>query len=284
MDEQCDASLLSMLCGAAVNLSGKRILLTGAAGRIGRELSLALAAKGARLGLVGRTDASVASLEYLVSTRAMDAIVIQANVTEPKARHGAAQRMILTYGGIDVLINLAGVLDVNLFCESDAAVTSRLLQVNIEAPMAMVREVLPSMIARGSGHIVNIGSIFGSIGYPGFATYSASKFALRGFSQALRRELSKSGIAVTYVSPRGVRKCFDPSAVDAMTAQGAMHMDDAPWVAAHIVTAIEQKKDEVYFGFSESVLARVNAVMPRLLDRTLRKISPSRTRFARGMT
>lgn len=267
-----------------MNLSGKRILLTGAAGYIGRELSLALAAKGARLGLVGRTDASVASLEYLVSTRAMDAIVVQANVTEPKARHVAAQRMILSYGGIDVLINLAGVLDVNLFCESDAAVTSHLLQVNIEAPMAMVREVLPSMIARGSGHIVNIGSIFGSIGYPGFAAYSASKFALRGFSQALRRELSQSGIAVTYVSPRGVRTSFNPPTVEAVTAQRAMHMDDAPWVAAHIVTAIEQKRDEAYFGFPESILARVNGVMPRLLDRTLRKISSSRTRFAGGVT
>lgn len=267
-----------------MNLRGKRILLTGAAGCIGRELSTALAAKGACLGLVGKTDASVASLEYLVNTRALNAIVVQADVTEPSERRAAVQRMILAYGGIDILINLAGVLDVNLFCESDAAATSRLLQVNIEAPMAMVREVLPSMLARRSGHIVNIGSIFGSIGYPGFATYSASKFALRGFSQALRRELSQSGVAVTYVSPRCVRTSFNPPAVEAMAAQGVMHMDNAPWIAAHIVTAIEQKRDEVYFGFPESVLARINAVMPGLLDRALRKISPSRTRLAGGLT
>ena len=266
-----------------MKLGGKRILLTGAASGMGRDLSLALAAEGARLGLVGRTDASVACLEYLVDTQAMDALVVQADVTEPKARQLAAQRMVDAFGGIDILINLAGVLDVRLFSESDAEVTSRLVQVNIDAPMAMVREVLPSMIARGSGHIVNIGSMFGSIGYPGFAAYSASKFALRGFSQALRRELCDSGVAVTYVSPPAGRTPFNPPVVEAMAAKGMMHMDDAPWVAAHIVKAIEQRKDEAYFGFPENILARVNAVMPRLVDRALRKMPPSIANFARGL-
>jgi short-subunit dehydrogenase len=266
-----------------MNLKGKRILLTGAAGDLGRELSQALAAKGARLGLVGRTDASVASLDYLIHAQAMDAIVVQADVTDSTARHMAVHRMMLAYGGVDVLVNLAGVLDVHLFSESDAAVISHLLRVNVEAPMEMVREVLPSMIARESGHIVNIGSMFGSIGYPGFAAYSASKFALRGFSQALRRELSHSGIAVTYVAHRGVQTLPSPPAVQAKVATAAMQMDDAPRVAAHIVRAIELQKGESYLGFPESILARINAVMPSLLDRALRKLPRARTRVARGL-
>ena len=267
-----------------MNLDGKRVLLTGAAGDLGRELSQALAAKGARLGLMGRTDASVASLDYLVNTQAMDAIVIQADVTDSTARHMAVHRMTLAYGGVDVLVNLAGVLDDHLFSESDAAMISRLLRVNVEAPMEMVREVLSSMIARGSGHIVNIGSLFGSIGYPGFAAYSASKFALRGFSQALRRELSDTGIVVTYVSLRGVRTLPGLSAAQTMAAKGAMQMDDAPRVAAHIVRAIEQQRDESYLGLPESIFARINAVMPGLVDRALRKLPLHRARLARGQT
>jgi short-subunit dehydrogenase len=267
-----------------MNLHGKRILLTGAAGGIGRELSLALAAKGARLGLLARGEASMASLQHLVRERGMDAIVLQADITDPRARDYALKRMHDAYAGIDVLINLAGQLDFQLFSESDPAIIARMLQVNLLAPMQLVREVLPGMIARDSGHIVNIGSMFGSIGYPGFAAYSASKFALRGFSQALRRELADVAIGVTYVSPRGVRTPFNPTAVHAMAAEGLMHMDEPISVAARIVKAIEQEKDEAYLGFPESFFARVNAVWPRVVDRSLKKVVPSITRFARGLS
>lgn len=265
-----------------MNLQGKRILLTGAAGGIGRDLSMALAAKGARLCLIGRSDASVASLQHLVHEHGMDAIVVQADITDARARDYALKRMQDAYAGIDVLINLAGQLDFQLFSESDPAIIARLLQVNLQAPMQLVREVLPGMIAQGSGHVVNIGSMFGSIGYPGFAAYSASKFALRGFSQALRRELADAAVGVTYVSPRGVRTPFNPAAVHAMAAEGLMHMDEAGWVAARIVKAIEQEKDEAYLGFPESFFARINAVWPHVVDRSLKKVVPSITRFARG--
>lgn len=266
----------------SMTLQGKRVLLTGAAGGIGHDLSEALAAKGARLCLASRSEASIASLQHLVSSRGMDAIVVQADVTDAWARGQLVKRMLAAYAGIDVLINLAGVMDFQLFSESSAESIPRMLQVNLEAPMQLIREVLPGMLARGSGHIVNIGSMFGSIGYPGFATYSASKFALRGFSQALRRELVDAGIAVTYVAPRAVRTPFNPVAVHVMAARGMMHMDEASWVAARIVKAIEQEKDEAYLGFPESFFARVNALLPRVVDRSLRKVMPSIARFARG--
>jgi short-subunit dehydrogenase len=268
----------------SLNLRSQRILLTGAAGGIGRELATALAAKGARLGLLGRTDASVASLDHLVATQSLDAIVIQADLTDASARHAAVWRMVQTYGGVDILVNLAGVLDFRFFDEADACAITRTLQVNIEAPMQMAREVLPAMLGRGSGRIVNVGSTFGSIGYPGFAAYSASKFALRGFSQALRRELQDTGVGVTYVAPRAVRTAFNPPAVHLMAERKMMRMDEPGWVAARIVRAIEEERGEAYLGFPESLFARLNGLLPALVDGALKKALPDLARHARGIS
>lgn len=266
-----------------MNLLGKRILLTGAAGGIGRDLCQELALRGTRLCLVGRTDASMASLRHLVQKNGLTAVVVQADLTRERDREDAIWRMHLAYDGIDVLINLAGLMDFQMFSDSDPAVMQKMLQINLQAPMQLTREILPGMLAQGSGRIVNIGSMFGSIGYPGFATYSATKFALRGFSQALRRELAGSGVGVTYVSPRGVRTAFNPRAVHAMAADGMMHMDEPAWVAARIANAIEREKDEAYLGFPESFFARLNGLWPRLVDHSLKKVVPAISRHARGM-
>jgi short-subunit dehydrogenase len=266
----------------SLDLRSQRILLTGAAGGIGRELAEALAAKGARLGLLGRTDASVASLDHLVATQRLDAVVIQADLTDASARRAAVWRMVQAYGGLDVLINLAGVLDFRFFDEADAGAITRALQVNVEAPMQMVREVLPAMLGRGSGRIVNVGSTFGSIGYPGFAAYSASKFALRGFSQALRRELQGTGVGVTYVAPRAVRTAFNPPAVHHMAERKLMRMDEPSWVATRIVHAIERERNEAYLGFPESLFARINGVLPALVDGALKKVLPDLSHHARS--
>ena len=141
--------------------------------------------------------------------------------------------------------------------------------------MQLTRYVLPQMIARGRGHIVNIGSMFGSIGFPCFAAYSASKFALRGFSQALRRELTASGVGVTYVSPRAVSTHFNPPVVHRMAEMGLMHMDQPRWVVKRILRAIEKEKDEAYIGFPESVFARINAVLPAMVSRAIRRQVPT---------
>ena len=186
------------------------------------------------------------------------------------------------WGGIDILINLAGVMDFVRFDEQDPGMIQRLIQVNVEAPLQMSRCVLPQMVERRHGRIVNIGSMFGSIGFPCFSAYSASKFALRGFSQALRRELIGSGVGVTYVSPRAVRTPFNPPAVHRMAGLGMMHMDDPQWVVEKIVHAIEKEKDEAYLGFPESLFARVNAVLPGVVGRAIIKQVPALISFSQS--
>lgn len=260
-----------------MDLHAKRILVTGAAGGIGRHLCNLLADRQARLYLVDRDQQAVAQAAQDLSA---DAIARAADITSAEDRDKVVEQMRKAFGGIDVLINLAGVLDFRRFQDSDAATLRRITQVNIEAPMQLACAVLPGMLAQRSGRIVNIGSMFGSIGFPCFAAYSASKFALRGFSQALRRELAGSGVGVTYVSPRAVKTPLNPQVVHLMAERGMMHMDDADWVAGQIVRAIEKDKPEAYLGFPEKLFARINGILPGVVDQGIAKQVPAILAFA----
>jgi short-subunit dehydrogenase len=126
------------------------------------------------------------------------------------------------------------------FAEESAADTATLFNVNTIAPIAMVNAVLPHMLERGKGQIVNLGSIFGSIGFPCFASYSASKFALRGFSEALRRELAGTGVGVTYVAPRFTKTAFNRGAVTRMADALKMNQDEPESVATSVIATIER--------------------------------------------
>lgn len=264
-----------------MDLHSRRILVTGAAGGIGRHLCGLLAERQARLYLVDRDQQAVAQTAQDLSQRqSADAVARAADITCAEDRDKVVEQMQKAYGGIDVLINLAGVLDFRRFQDSDAETIRRITQINVEAPMQLARAVLPGMLAQRSGRIVNIGSMFGSIGFPCFAAYSASKFALRGFSQALRRELAGSGVGVTYVSPRAVRTPLNPEVVHLMAERGMMHMDDAGWVAGEIVRAIEKDRPEAYLGFPEKLFARINGILPGLVDQGIAKQVPEILAFA----
>lgn len=260
-----------------MKLQGKRILLTGAGGGMGRHLCTLLTQRGGRLALVDRDEAAITEV---ADSLPEETLVLATDITDGTQREAAVQRMHNAFGGIDVLINLAGILEFKRFQDGEAEMLRRILQVNLEAPMQLARIVLPGMVAQGDGRIVNIGSMFGSIGFPGFAAYSATKFALRGFSQALRRELSGSGVGVTYVSPRAVRTPLNPEVVNLMAERGMMHMDDPRWVAERIVQALEKERNEVYLGFPEKLFARINALLPGLVDRGIGRQLPEILAFA----
>ena len=262
-----------------MNLESQRILITGAGGGIGRELCTLLAMHKSRLCFIDRNRDTSERLSAELAKLPADILNIQADITRAEDRERAINKMTQQWGGIDILINLAGVMDFARFDEQDPGIIQRMLEVNVAAPMQLTRGILPQMIERRHGRIVNVGSMFGSIGFPCFAAYSASKFALRGFSQALRRELSGTGIGVTYVSPRAVKTSFNPPIVHRMADLGMMHMDEPRWVAQKTVHAIEKEKDEAYLGFPESLFARINAVLPKIVTRSIIKQVPALISF-----
>ena len=117
---------------------------------------------------------------------------------------------------------------------------------------------------------MNVGSIFGSIAFAYFASYSTSKFAIRGYSEALRRELAGTGIGVSYVAPRATRTRL-ANLFGSFAEEVGMHMDEPELVARKIVRALRAEARERYLGFPECLFVRVNALLPRLVDKALHR-------------
>ena len=245
-----------------MQLKNARVLLTGAAGGIGSEIATLLAARGARVALL---DRNLDALEAFVkqSTQKDRFIPVAVDLLNAGERQQAVQDAVNRLGGLDLLINNAGLLSFRPFVEEDPAVLERIMQLNTITPMLITRQLLPMLIEQGHGRIVNVGSTFGSIGFAWFTAYSASKFGLRGFSEALRRELEGSGVGLTYVAPRAVKTRLNSGAIYRMAEAVKMNMDEPQWVAQRIIEAIEHDASERYLGFPESLFTRINALLRR---------------------
>jgi len=249
-----------------MQVNGKRIILTGAAGGLGRILARRLAEGEANCALI---DADADALSELCQ-QLPNAVAVPADLSAASRCDEAAQQAISALGGVDVLINLAGLMSFCTYEDEDISRLERLIQVNLIAPMVLSRAVLPTMLAQDTGQIANIGSMFGSIGFAYFSAYSASKFGLRGFSQALRRELADTNVSITYISPRAIRTPINTGAIMKMNAATKSTMDEPDVIAEKILHAIETNRKEAYLGFPESLFARLNGIWPTLIDTATR--------------
>lgn len=241
-----------------MQLKGKEVVVTGGAGGIGSALCAALAKEGAAITVIDRVEALSFNAHYirgdLGSLEGIAAVAAQ-----------------LSQRRVDVLVNLAGIQYFGEVEQQGIANTALTYMVNLLAPVMLSQAVLGRMKQEHNGHIVNIGSIFGSISFAHFATYSSSKAGLRGFSEALRREVARDGIAVTYVAPRAVKTPLNSGKVLELAERTKMHMDPPELVVQRIVDAITRRAKDVYIGFPESFFVRVNALLPRAVDGALAK-------------
>lgn len=261
------------------DLNGQRIILTGATGGIGQQLVKELFSYDCQLGLVGRSLESLEKL-YGEAKNDHDIIFIASDITSSEGQQQIVEQMQKHFKGHDMLINAAGIMDFTSFIDQSDERINAVFQTNVVAPLQLCKKVLPYMIEQNKGHIVNIGSTFGSIGFAWFTTYSSSKFALRGFSQALRRELAETAIKVSYIAPRAVKTSLNSSAVYKMADEVKMNMDSPEVVAKQIIQSIIKENKEKYLGFPESLFVRVNAILPAIVDmatRTQNKIAKKYT-------
>jgi short-subunit dehydrogenase len=258
-----------------MKLQDKKIILTGAYGGIGKEVASLLLLQGASVILVGRQQELLNNLVTelsLISKGVQDRLVtISADITNKNDRLKIINDSLSKFGNIDILINLAGLMSFTQFSQEDPETTEKLFQINVLSPMHLSKMLIPHMINNRSGHIVNIGSIFGSISFAWFTTYSSTKFALRGFSEALRRELDGTGIEVSYIAPRAVRTAFNSDSITQMCNQFKTKMDSPSKVAKDIVKSIQNNTREKYLGFPEKIFVCINALFPRLIDKALKK-------------
>jgi len=240
-----------------MRFEGKRVLVTGGSGGLGRHICARLIERGAGITVIDRSPPDTVGVSY-----------IEGDLSSPGGLEAVAARVAVEQ--CDVLINLAGI---QFFGPLEHQHPERLASdymVNLVAPARLIQAVLPGMKKRGAGRIVNIGSIFGSINFAYFATYSSAKAGLKGLSQALRRELAHTGVDVTYIAPRAVQTALNSAAVQSYAALTKMAMDRPEEIADRIVKAIEEDRRDVFVGFPESLFVRVNALFPRLVDRAVK--------------
>lgn len=261
-----------------MDITGKRVVLTGAAGGMGSILASELARRGARLALVDANETALTDLAAEIET----AESVAGDLSSADGCQAVAGQCVERLGGIDLLINLAGVNSFAAFEDESAEKIELMMHVNLLAPMWLSRALLPEMLNQKSGRIVNVGSIFGSIGFAHFSIYSATKFGLRGFSEALRRELIDTGVGVTYVAPRAVKTPMNSDVVMRMGEATGMNMDEPAAVVEKIIAAIEGEKKDIYLGFPESLFVRINAILPRIVDGSLAAKDRIARQFAKG--
>jgi short-subunit dehydrogenase len=255
-------------------LENRRILLTGASRGVGRELAREFARRHAQLLLVARSGDPLQSLvPELLSLGARSAAAFVGDVTDSDFRATVIGKIHKSWQGLDVLVNNAGVSAHGHFDAHDEAVLRQIMEVNFYAPTELTRLSLPLLAEGDDPVIVNIGSILGHRGMPHNSEYSASKFALRGWTEALRTELYGRGIDVLLVSPGTI----DSEFFDHLLAKS----DWIPWgkqkgispsaAARQIVRAIELRRTEIYPNWRGRLLVAVNRWAPRLVDRVMNR-------------
>jgi short-subunit dehydrogenase len=238
--------------------NGSVALVTGASRGIGREVVLAAARRGARVGLVARSQGE---LESVLKEAGGDGVVATADLTDRASVDAAVAAVADALGPVDILVNNAGAGSYSAVADTDIDVYERLMALNYFGLVYATKAVLPSMLSRRHGHIVNISSIAGRIGAPFEAAYSASKFAVSGFTECLAVEVSKSGIGVSMVNP-------GPVQTDFFDARGVPYARKSPKpvpasrVADAVIKAVEHDKlEQLVPGFLRPAIV-IRHLMP----------------------
>jgi len=252
-------------------LSDRRILITGASRGIGRSLAERAVRAGAVVALVARSAGPLQAMADKFSSQGAKAIAIPADLTSEADRRRILETVVERLGGLDVLINNAGVASFGHFRSSREAVLREVMEVNFFAPAELIRGAIP-LLARGrQPAIVNIASMCGRRGLPAWPEYSASKFALCSLTEALRGEMVRFGIDVLLVLP-GLTHSDMGSHL--LRDAGRMKIDFADgmspdYVASKILDALEKNRTETVVGREARAMLLVNRFLPHLVDRLL---------------
>lgn len=252
-----------------MSLQDKRVLLSGATGGIGWAIAERLAGAGAKLLLLGRNEEKLRQLQQALPGEHR---VVIADLNSASGRDEV--QLQCRQEGLDVWVNAAGVLDFQLFDEQDAGQVQQMLTTNLVSPILLTQGLLPLLQQRKESVIVHIGSIFGSIGHPGFAAYCASKFGLRGFTEALQRELADTSVRVLYLAPRATHTDLNSMAVTALNEALGNSVDSPHQVALELMNLLAGRRKHHYMGWPERLFVRINGLFPGVVHQALVKKLP----------
>lgn len=265
-----------------MDIKTSRVLLVGATGGIGQKIASVLHYAGAKLVLVGRNEKKLdyvcASIEQQGDNKPD---IIVADITSSAGRQAIVNAANHYPDGINVIINCAGINKFAMFEDLDEENIQQLINTNITAPFQLIQLLLPHLRNQPQATIMNVGSTFGTIGFAGFTVYSATKYAMRGFTEALRRELSDSNISVSYIAPRATDTELNTTGIISMNRELGVSVDQPVKVANEVLNALTEDIEEVYIGWPEKFFVKLNSIFPRLVDKALKKKLPVIRHYAK---
>ncbi len=255
--------------GLRRRIAGSRILITGASQGIGRSLAEAAARRGARVLAAARSEDQLRELAEAVRAAGGVIETVTADVTCAADRERMRDAAVAHFGGLDVLVNNAGIGATGHFADVSPDRLRKIMEVNFFGLTETTRTLLPLLRAGERPAIVNISSIAGKRGIPARSEYSASKFAVQGFSEALRAELAKDGIDVLVVCPGLTRTNFSRNMLEQKARMPMDHLRgmSSEEVAEATLRAIERNRRETCLTAQGRLMVLVSRFFPRLADR-----------------
>lgn len=262
-------------------LHDRVVLITGASSGIGAASARAFARHGARLALTARRADRLAALARDLST---EALILPADLAQPGDVERLVEATLARFGRVDVLVNNAGAARLGWLEQLTADEVAGQVQLNLLSVIELTRRVLPGMLARGSGHVITMASLAGHIASPTYTVYAATKFAVRGFSEALRREVEPFGVRVSVISPGGV-------AATEFAERAGLHrrtgLTTPRWlrpraddVARAVVGVVQHPRREVIVPWPLHAAVWLNALLPGLVDWLVMQVFTRRERRA----
>lgn len=242
-------------------LSGKVALVTGASSGIGAATAVALAQEGAAVALVARRQDRLDELARTIADAGGRAEAIALDISEPGVARQAAEQTVARLGGLDILVNNAGVMLLGPVAGADPSDWERMLNLNVLSLMNLTGAALETMKPQRSGHIVNISSVSGRGSGPTSAGYSASKWAVGGFSEGLRQEVRLDNIRVTVIEPGVVAT----ELTDHITHQGTKEAYEGR-IATMTPLEAEDIAAAVVYAVTQPLRVNVNEILIRPLD------------------
>jgi NADP-dependent 3-hydroxy acid dehydrogenase YdfG len=264
-------------------LSNKTVVITGAGSGIGRALAVQMGALGARLCLSDVNEATLAETASLVGSNRGPVHTARVDVGQRDAIYAWAERLNKEVGPADVLVNNAGVSLSQRIADMRDEDFAWLMNINFWGVVHGTRAFLPQLQARPEAHIVNLSSVFGLIAVPTQAAYNASKFAVRGFTEALRQELADTSVRVTSVHPGGIKTNIVKNGRHYQDPTGNPNRDEvarefekvarttADQAAEQIVKAILRERPRLLIGLDAVLIDRMQRLMPETYDRVIAK-------------
>jgi short-subunit dehydrogenase len=251
------------------SLQNARILITGASQGIGRWLADRAAARGARVLGAARSLELLRQLQTTIRQRGQVLEIVQGDVTQADDRQRLVDTAVQHFGGLDILINNAGIGATGPFADCSPERLRAIMEVNFFGLTETTRLFLPLLKQGHRPAIVNISSVLGKRAVPGMSEYCASKFAVQGFSEALRAELSKDGVDVLVVNPGRTRTDFNQHQIERKSGKvfATFVGGQAPErVAEATLRALERGKHEITLTLPGKLVVLVNRFAPRFVN------------------